>query len=60
MLIARTSKAAARLSEQFRSGSIAKVYWAIVKGARARVGHMDRCRHKGQPANRAYAQETRT
>jgi len=32
MLFARTSKAAARLSEQFRSGTIEKVYWAIVEG----------------------------
>lgn len=33
LLFARTSKAAARLSEQFRQGSIEKVYWAIVEGA---------------------------
>lgn len=33
MLFARTSKAAARLSEQFREGTIEKVYWAIVEGA---------------------------
>lgn len=33
LLFARTSKAAARLSEQFRNGSIEKVYWAIVEGA---------------------------
>lgn len=32
LLFARTSKAAARLSEQFRSGSVEKVYWAIVEG----------------------------
>src|SRR5271168_1873576 len=32
MLFARTSKAAARLSEQFRSGTIEKVYWAVVEG----------------------------
>ncbi len=32
LLFARTSKAAARLSEQFREGSIEKVYWAIVEG----------------------------
>lgn len=32
VLLARTSKAAARLSEQFREGSIDKVYWAIVEG----------------------------
>src|SRR4051794_29181941 len=32
VLLARTSKAAARLSAQFRSGEIAKTYWAIVEG----------------------------
>ena len=32
LLFARTSKAAARLSEQFRDGSIDKVYWAVVEG----------------------------
>ncbi|MBM3997755.1 MAG: RluA family pseudouridine synthase [Planctomycetes bacterium] len=33
LLFARTSKAAARLCEQFREGTIEKVYWAIVEGA---------------------------
>src|SRR5271165_5441540 len=32
LLFARTSKAAARISEQFREGSIEKVYWAVVEG----------------------------
>ncbi len=32
VLLARTSKAASRLSEQFRAGTIEKVYWAIVEG----------------------------
>ena len=32
ILLAKTSKAASRLSQQFRKGSIAKVYWAIVEG----------------------------
>ncbi len=35
VLLARTSKAAGRLSEQFRSGTVQKVYWAIVEGAPA-------------------------
>jgi 23S rRNA pseudouridine1911/1915/1917 synthase len=35
LLFARTSKAAARLAEQFRQGEIVKVYWAIVEGALA-------------------------
>lgn len=32
LLFARTSKAAARLAEQFREGTVDKVYWAIVEG----------------------------
>jgi 23S rRNA pseudouridine1911/1915/1917 synthase len=33
LLFARTSKAAARLAEQFREGTVEKVYWAVVEGA---------------------------
>lgn len=33
LLFARTSKAAARLSEQFREGTIEKIYWAVVEGS---------------------------
>jgi len=33
VLLARTSKAAARLSEQFRKGAVGKVYWAMVEGS---------------------------
>ena len=32
VLLARTSKAASRLSEQFRSRTVQKVYWAVVSG----------------------------
>lgn len=32
LLFARTSKAAARLAEQFREGTVEKVYWAVVDG----------------------------
>jgi len=32
LLIARTSKAAGRLTEQFRDGVVEKVYWAVVEG----------------------------
>ena len=32
LLFARTSKAAARLSEQFREGMVEKQYWAVVEG----------------------------
>ena len=33
VLLARTSKAAARLTEQFRTHAVEKVYWALVEGA---------------------------
>lgn len=32
VLLAKTSKAAARLSEQFRRGEVEKIYWALVEG----------------------------
>src|SRR3954464_7944257 len=32
LLFARTSKAAARLAEQFREGAVEKVYWAVIEG----------------------------
>jgi len=32
LLFARNSKAAARLAEQFRQGSVEKIYWAVVEG----------------------------
>jgi 23S rRNA pseudouridine1911/1915/1917 synthase len=32
LLFARTSKAAARLAEQFRMGTVEKIYWAVVEG----------------------------
>jgi 23S rRNA pseudouridine1911/1915/1917 synthase len=37
ILLARTSKAAGRLSAQFRAGAIEKIYWAIVEGVPAQV-----------------------
>ncbi len=37
LLFARTSKAAARLSEQFREGTVEKTYWAVVEGEVASV-----------------------
>ena len=32
LLYARNSKAAGRLAEQFREGTVEKVYWAVVEG----------------------------
>jgi 23S rRNA pseudouridine1911/1915/1917 synthase len=36
LLFARTSKAAARLAEQFRAGTVEKTYWAVIDGEPAR------------------------
>jgi 23S rRNA pseudouridine1911/1915/1917 synthase len=33
LVLARTSKAAARLTKQFQTGAVEKVYWALVPGA---------------------------
>jgi 23S rRNA pseudouridine1911/1915/1917 synthase len=38
LLFARTSKAASRLSEQFREGSVEKTYWAVVEDRLATGG----------------------
>jgi len=38
LLFARTSKAAARLSEQFREGAVEKVYWAVVEQTKPTAG----------------------
>jgi 23S rRNA pseudouridine1911/1915/1917 synthase len=38
LLFARTSKAAARLSEQFREGMVEKTYWAVVENVLASGG----------------------
>ena len=38
LLFANTSKAAARLSEQFREGGVEKIYWAVIEGKPTR-GH---------------------
>lgn len=53
LLFARTSKAAARLSEQFRTGSIDKVYWAMVEGEVAKpAGTLEDWLRKDQEAGR--------
>lgn len=40
VLFARTSKAAARLSEQFRARSVEKTYWAVVEGRQIGRAHV--------------------
>jgi 23S rRNA pseudouridine1911/1915/1917 synthase len=61
MLFARTSKAAARLSEQFREGAIGKVYWAVVEGDVERsAGTLEDWLLKDKQAHRVEVVEPRT
>jgi len=58
MLFARTSKAAARLSDQIRSRKIRKVYLAVVEGRPPRpsgrlVHHLERRRHASRLVDQA-------
>jgi 23S rRNA pseudouridine1911/1915/1917 synthase len=53
LLFARTSKAAARLAEQFREGTIEKVYWAVVEGEVAQpAGSLEDWLRKDREAGR--------
>src|SRR5436309_14678315 len=57
VLLARTSKAASRLSEQFRTGRVSKVYWAIVEGEpAAHSGEWIDVLEKDRQANRVHLQ----
>jgi 23S rRNA pseudouridine1911/1915/1917 synthase len=61
LLFARTSKAAARLAEQFRQGSIEKVYWAVVEGEVQRLaGTLEDWLRKDEQAGRVEVVEPRT
>jgi len=61
MLFARTSKAAARLAEQFREGTIEKVYWAVVEGeVTAGAGTLEDWLRKDQDARRVQVVEAQT
>jgi 23S rRNA pseudouridine1911/1915/1917 synthase len=53
LLFARTSKAAARLSEQFRDNAVEKVYWAVVEGElKQDVGSLEHWLRKDEDAGR--------
>lgn len=59
VVLARTSKAAARLTEQFRTRSVQKVYWAIVSGAvRPASGSLVDRLSRDEPAQRMAVDET--
>ena len=54
LLFARTSKAAARISEQFREGTVEKVYWAMVEGRMNKdAGSLEDWLRKDQENHRA-------
>jgi 23S rRNA pseudouridine1911/1915/1917 synthase len=53
LLFARTSKAAARLAQQFREGTVEKVYWAVVEGSVAQAaGSLEDWLRKDEAARR--------
>jgi 23S rRNA pseudouridine1911/1915/1917 synthase len=55
LLFARTSKAAARLAEQFRQGTVEKVYWALVEGNLPRLdGTLEDWLQKDHSAGRVH------
>ncbi len=61
LLFARTSKAAARLAEEFREGTVDKVYWAIVEGNVARTaGTLEDWLQKDREAGRVLVVEPHT
>lgn len=57
MVLARTSKAAARLSEQFRTGTARKRYIALVDGAVTGRGRCEDCLCKERETVRIVAQD---
>jgi 23S rRNA pseudouridine1911/1915/1917 synthase len=61
LLFARTSKAAARLCEQFREGTVEKTYWAIVEGTvQTSAGTLEDWLKKNLEIRRIEVVESRT
>src|SRR5438067_955812 len=61
LLFARTSKAAARLAEQFREGTVEKVYWAVVEGGvNTAAGTLEDWLLRDREAKRVEVVEPRT
>src|SRR6266481_6336999 len=61
LLFARTSKAAARLAEQFRQGSVEKIYWAVVEGeVQRQAGSLEDWLKKDRTLGRVEVEEPRT
>ena len=61
LLFARTSKAAERLSRQFREGTVEKVYWAVVEGELLKTaGSLEDWLRKDRRIGRVQVVEPRT
>jgi 23S rRNA pseudouridine1911/1915/1917 synthase len=61
LLFARTSKAAARLAEQFRQGTVEKIYWAVVEGKVAQpAGTLEHWLRKDRTAGRVEVVKPQT
>jgi 23S rRNA pseudouridine1911/1915/1917 synthase len=61
LLFARTSKAAARIAEQFREGTVEKTYWAVVEGEVGRsAGTLEDWLQKDEERRRVDVVEPRT
>jgi 23S rRNA pseudouridine1911/1915/1917 synthase len=61
LLFARTSKAAARLAQQFREGTVEKVYWAVVEGTLSKpAGSLEDWLRKNEETRRVDVVELRT
>lgn len=61
LLFARTSKAAARLAQQFREGTVEKIYWAVVEGrVEKTAGSLEDWIHKDKQIGRANVVDAQT
>jgi 23S rRNA pseudouridine1911/1915/1917 synthase len=61
LLFARTSKAAARLAQQFREGTVEKIYWAVVEGElESAAGSLEDWVKKNQTSERVEIVEPHT
>src|SRR5262249_55581262 len=61
LLFARTSKAAARLAQQFREGTVEKVYWTVVEGVVERTaGSLEDWLRKDRDVGRVEVVEPET
>ena len=60
LLIARTSKAASRLSAQFRARQVEKIYWALVEGTPEVAGQCEHWLSKDERNRKVYVTRSET